>query len=57
MAMRIILRDFTRTESDDFKLRVEPSLNRWNEALPLEVPDEESEKLRLMGWRIQPRYS
>jgi len=57
MPMRIILRDFTRTESDDFKLRVEPSLNHWNEALPLEVPDEESGKLRLLGWRIQPRYT
>lgn len=55
--MRIILRDFTRTESDDFKLRVEDCLNRWNEALPLEVPDENSDKLILVGWRIQPRYN
>jgi len=55
--MRIILRDYSRTESDDFKLNVEDCLNRWTEALPLEVPDEESEKLHLVGWRIQPRYS
>lgn len=56
--MRIILRDYSRTESDDFKLNIEPRLNPYNEALPLEVPDyEETDRLVLVGWRLQAKYS
>ncbi len=47
----VILRDFTRTEHDDFVLNVAHHLTEHNEAMP--VYDEEGD---LVGWKIQQRY-
>ena len=47
----LILRDFSRTEHDDFVLNVAHHLNEHTEAVP--VYDKYGE---LVGWRIQQRY-
>lgn len=47
----IIRRDYDRTENDDFKIRVEPHMNRYQEAMPLR--DEHGD---VVAWKIQGRY-
>jgi len=50
--MRIIWRDYNRTEEDDFKLNVEPFLTSRLEAIELRCSHGD-----LLGWRIQVRYA
>ena len=46
-----IQRDWTRTEHDDFALRVVPLLGQWDGAVP--VHDEAGV---VLGWKIKPVY-
>lgn len=56
--MRIIYRDFNRSEEDDFKLNVSPYLGNTLEAVPLYSLTAEpvSRQKILIGWKIQLRY-
>lgn len=47
----VIVRDFNRTENDDFKLRVISHLSQTQEAVPLRTKEGD-----LVGWRIQDKY-
>jgi hypothetical protein len=61
--MRLITRDYRRTEEDDFKLNVQPYLDSSNEAVPLyhafrdtltgELTGEHN--ATCFGWKIVPR--
>ena len=46
----MIHRDYSRTESDDFKLNVEDHINNTTWALPVRVDG------RLVGWKLVPAY-
>ena len=48
--IRFINRDWTRTEHDDFRLNIEPSLCIGVEAIPQYVDG------KLVGWVIQPQW-
>jgi hypothetical protein len=50
--MRIIKRNFERTEHDDYVLNVQPYVGKYEETI--EFRDENG---NIVGWRIQPRYS
>lgn len=53
-----INRDYKREPDDDFKLNVQPHLDRdtMKEALPITKPNEGYEKEEIVGWKIQNRY-
>ncbi len=51
--MKIIYRDFNRTEDDDFALNVR--LDEYQEAVPL-YHTEALMPPTVIGWRIQQRY-
>lgn len=46
-----IQRDFQRSESDDFKVRVSPLIGKWDGAVP-----QHSNSGELVGWIIKPLY-
>lgn len=46
-----ILRDWSRTEGDDFKLRVAPYIGPFDGATPFY-----NERGIVLGWKIKPMY-
>lgn len=47
----VILRDFSRTESDDWKLNVQDYIGEMEESV--EIHDSDG---KVAGWKIQSRY-
>ena len=46
-----ILRDYRRTESDDFTLNVQPHISEYSEAA--EIRDRDG---KLLAWKIRAKY-
>jgi hypothetical protein len=49
--MRVIYRDYSRTETDDWKLNVQPYMSETEESVPIYHDG------TIVGWKVQPKFS
>lgn len=51
----LIQRDYKRTEEDDFKVRVQPNMDKDDGAMPIYLKEDDG-TLYVAAWKVKPLY-